>query len=73
MEDLELRAFRRGYKDCQIYLTRRGRPSRSPDSRRPTPWWPPEGHEEAYSLGWETARQRRREKGSAQRSAGGGH
>lgn len=54
--DLERRAFRRGYKDCQTYrMLRRLHPRWASNSRGPTSWWPTEGHEDAYRMGWETA------------------
>jgi hypothetical protein len=57
MEDLEHRAFRRGYQDYQTYRKLlQLHPRWATNSRGPTPWWPSEGHEEAYRMGWETAR-----------------
>ena len=59
MESLERHAFWRGYKDCQTYLLRRNLRRLTPfDSGAPVPWWPPKGHENAYSLGWAAAMQR---------------
>lgn len=70
MEDPERHAFWRGYKDCQTYLMRRDlRLRKACDSgAAPIPWWPSEGYEDAYSLGWETAMHRWREQEAAVRS-----
>lgn len=59
MVDLDRRAFRLGYRDFLIYdEQRRLGIARLFDSRYALPWRPPEGHEEAYRAGWETARHR---------------
>ena len=55
VEDIDRKAFRRGFKDYQTYAKQREAGLHSPI------WRPVEGHEEAYAAGWETARVREAE------------
>jgi hypothetical protein len=40
-------------------------PDWATNSRGPTSWWPSEGHEDAYRMGWETAAHDEHQKESA--------
>jgi hypothetical protein len=57
MIDVEGHAFWRGYKDYRTYdEQKRLRMAQAFDSVYSPPFRPPEGHEEAYQAGWETAK-----------------
>jgi len=57
MFDKERRAFWRGYRDFEMYMKQKQLGiARLFDSRYSLPWRPPEGCEDAYTAGWQTAR-----------------
>lgn len=61
MNEQDRLAFRRGYRDYEVYVEqKRLGIARLFDSRYTLPWAPPAGYEDAYAAGWHTARERRR-------------
>lgn len=57
MIDKERKAFWRGYKDYRTYIEqKRLGMLQAFNSLYAPPFRPPEGHEEAYRAGWETAK-----------------
>jgi hypothetical protein len=66
MKNPERYAYWRGYNDYQTYRKLLLlHPRWASDSRGLTSWWPVEGHEDAYRMGWETARHQAQENGAA--------
>ncbi len=70
MEDIDRKAFRRGFKDYQTYARQRGAGLPQAFMSLYSPIWRPlEGHEEAYAAGWETAHVRELEEQPVGRAA----